>query len=134
MTRDDLRPHGHTKSGDGGDIDGIDVDSDGEPYVSGTDDDGNSTLDSAASGGLSVADSGQTTVAANGSQTITISPSRDTNLLLSAYPDSGYTLTFSLNNLGGDTAAVLEYDGGWQIVIDETGGEEITVEWTVYEL
>lgn len=141
MTRDDLRPHGHTKPGDGGNIEGIDVDSDGSCYVSGTDDDGNSTLDSGAGGGLTEVASDSLTVAANGFEDATVSgASRDSNLVLTAYPDGswgGDRFIVNEGTVAGQAVAFLEWDvsaTAWKVSVDEDSGNEITVTWTVYEL
>jgi hypothetical protein len=147
MTRDDLRPHGHTKTGDGGDIDGIDVDSDGEPYISGTDDDGNSTLDPAAggSGGTTATGNGTVTIAANGTATVNTGITTEAGIYLArvGVANSGSGLadaivedrTLSPTDDTGQVAFYLAWNGSEYVIeIDSGIGSQTDIDWGVIEL
>lgn len=131
MGREDLRQHGHQQPGDGGAINFADQARDDTP-------------DSPTSGdGIAwkLADSGTLTVAANSNGVAQVSNvTRDSHLLLSAYPDDTWAAgNFATNNdnAQADAAALLIYDADasdqWEVFVAESGGTEITVTWEVYE-
>lgn len=103
---------------------------------------------SASGGGLTTVDSGSTTVTSGSDTTVSLTASRDSNLMLSAYPESDWGVTSGDNTdrmiVGGSTPsgggstdlfARLQYNtavGEWQVFLWNDAGEDVAINWTVY--